>query len=440
MRKRIMNAPDIALPLRIVPDDVRPVTYGWSELRLHAEMLTGATGLIALGFRNFAMVNDAYGWSAGNEALKTTLARIRSCLKTTERAAWCGGDSFVALINGRSEAQVRQLCERLANRMSTPIEWEGRQIKLSPTVGASSLSASGNVARMMYEADFALRQQRNRQGGAVVFQQRNASDFESKIAQEALHALHGGDFYMLFQPQVTLRDGRLIGFESLLRWDHPELGPLSPADFIPVMERSGYMDEVGLWVIRETLSSFFYSFPSGKSDLRISVNVSPSQMGGVEFVHGFKQALLDSKADVGRVDVEITENALVVESAEDVCAALGSIGVSLVLDDFGAGFSSLGYLKRLPVKKLKLDRQFLTGADSGDPFLQAVVAMAKPLGVLALAEGVETKEQHAMLASLGYDEAQGFLYGKAASLGDMSEIRRRACRGESIIFDGKRFV
>ena len=236
---------------------------------------------------------------------------------------------------------------------------------------------------------------------------------------------------MVYQPQINLRTGRVVGFEALMRWRHPRLGLVPPGTFIPIAEETGLINSLGEWAMRESCRAMVAWARHIQGPLRIAVNVSPRQLQHDDLVAQVEQILRETGLAAGQLELELTETTLLLEDepVEQTVAGLRRLGVGLALDDFGTGYSSLSHLRRYPIQRLKMDRSFVRGivGDRGDAAVaRAVIGLARELDLAVVAEGVETAEQLALLRSLGCDEAQGFLLGRPAAASEVADALLQA--------------
>ena len=256
----------------------------------------------------------------------------------------------------------------------------------------------------------------------VLYQPIHGEDIRNRrLLDMALRqALARHEFHLLYQPQVDLRSGETIGLEALIRWRHPQLGIVSPADFIPLAEETGLMVQLGEWILMEACRQAAQWDWQG----RLSVNVSAVQFAQGDLVGAVCRALLASGLPPERLDIEITESMYIADSTENlvILEQLSAMGVSLAMDDFGTGYSSLSYLTRLPINKIKIDQSFVRSLPDpkSEVIIETTVAMARRLGKTVIAEGVETEQQRAYLAAVGCDIGQGYLFGRPSPAGELT--------------------
>ena len=360
---------------------------------------------------SFKQVNDTQGHAAGDEVLKAFGARLQAVARRDDTVARLGGDEFAMLVRGVvDEAALHSLLERLLATLHQPVA--GAAATLRSSVGVAFAPRDGtDVDQLLNHADIALYSAKRAGGGHYrVFDPVLAETGRQYTTREqALRgALARSEFFLVYQPQVAAADGRLAGFEALLRWRHPELGDVPPAEFIAIAESARLMTEIGGWVLAEA-SRRAAQWPA---DLKIAINVSATQLGAAGFVDLVQVATGALRPE--RVELEITESALVadVETAVVGLQALRARGFHVALDDFGTGYSALSYLRRFPFDTLKIDRSFVHAIDANpgtEAIVDAILAMGRALGMRTVAEGVETDAESRLLRAKGCDVLQGYL-------------------------------
>ena len=388
--------------------------------------------LLFIDLDHFKRVNDSLGHFAGDTLLRTVAARITATLRASDTVARFGGDEFVVLLSERRslhehEVDVEQVANKLIAAISEPLDVEGRHISVTPSIGIALFPAHGSTpAELVKNADSAMYLAKSR--GRANFQFFDVGLAATALAALVLEsqlagALQHGEFELYFQPQVDARDGRALGAEALIRWNHPERGLLGADAFIPVAEERQLMLPMGQWVLREALACALRWRAMGLGLGPIAVNLSNVQFQSIGFVAAVAKALppppvAGGEAAVGEplIELELTERMLLddLDEVKSRLADLKAMGLQISIDDFGTGYSSLGHLKDLPIDKLKIDRSFVQDLPD-DPdsaaIIRAIVQMGKSLGMTVLAEGIETTAQQEFLAALGCDQLQGLLVG-----------------------------
>jgi diguanylate cyclase (GGDEF)-like protein len=367
----------------------------------------------------FKTINDTLGHRVGDLLLQEVAKRLRQCVSSEYMLARLGGDEFAIIVpNVDSLETVEVLAGRVIASISTPFSVDGYQMPAAMSIGIAIGPQDGAGAdELLVAADLALYAVKAEGRGNYKFYHKsmNADLNERRQLELDLRAaLDRNELELYYQPLIDLRTNTVTGFEALARWRHSERGFVPPAKFIPVAEDSGLIVAIGEWALNEACRQAV-SWPE---HLKISVNLSPVQFLAPNLTDKIRQTL--SKFDLApqRLVLEITERILMDNSAEILqkLGKLKSLGVRIALDDFGTGFSSLSYLRSFPFDKIKIDRAFVSDLDTGSShavIVQAVVSIARALGMTTTAEGVETEEQRVLLAALGYDQAQGYLFGEA---------------------------
>ncbi|WP_375312003.1 EAL domain-containing protein [Bradyrhizobium sp. A5] len=384
--------------------------------------------LLYIDVDEFKGINDSLGHHVGDDLLKAIATRLRGCLKKSDLIARLGGDEFAVIQTGiQSSADVLSFVTRIYEAIRQPYHCLGHQLSTDASIGIALAPQDGaDLDQLIKNADLAMY-------GAKGSGRRTHRFFEPAMdasakarltmEQDLRQALVNGGFEIHYQPLVDLRTNEVSGCEALLRWRHPERGWVSPAEFIPIAEDTGLINELGDWVLRMACNEA----ATWPAHVRIAVNVSPVQLKCDTLALRIAGALAASGLDPRRLELEITEAVLIRddEAALSILHQLRSIGVRIALDDFGTGYSSLSYLKRFPFDKIKIDRCFVAdiAEASGAPVIvQAVVNIAAASNMTTVAEGVETEAQREMLRSLGCTEMQGYLFSKPKPAADVRKL------------------
>ncbi|GAA4701643.1 hypothetical protein GCM10023263_44270 [Phytohabitans rumicis] len=387
-----------------------------------------AVWVLFLDLDGFKLVNDSWGHEAGDQLLIEVATRLRATVPRPAMVARVGGDEFVVARVGSRHDTVA-LVERIMERLSAPVQVSSAEVVITPSIGVVGAPAgmapvaavaAVTAEALMRDADTAM--YRAKSDGRGRWTEFDASMHERvrdrvEIELALRHALATGQLRLAFQPIVELSTGRLVGAESLIRWTHPSRGTVSPAVFIPIAEDSGLISAIGKWVLDETLRqvSAWREEDLISADFWVSVNVSPRQLRDASLPTQVAEALERWKVPTGAVVLEITESVMIDASSvtDQVLFDLRRLGVKIVVDDFGTGFSALGYLRRHPVTGVKIDRSFVDGLgtdDEDEEIVRAVVAMSTALKLTIVAEGVESPAQQDVLAALGVTVGQGHLW------------------------------
>ena len=383
---------------------------------------------------HFKVVNDSLGHEVGDQLLVAVGRAWSACIRESDTLARLGGDEFTLLLEDCTLARATEVIGRLQGALVAPFELRGRELFVSASIGVVlSHPAYTRPEEVIRDADTAMyRAKAEGPGHYVVFDEtmRERADRRFDLGSELARGLERREFRVYYQPIVSLAAGRLVGFEALVRWQHPERGLLAPADFISVAEETGLIVELDRYVLRaacEQLSSWQTRFSQAQFSssvalpgLSLNVNFSSRQFGREDLAGFVEQTLRETGLRAGSLNLEITESLLMaqLESVDLMTAQLRALGVGLYLDDFGTGYSSLAYLQRFPADVLKIDRSFvqplLVSAQSAE-LVRTVLVMAQALGMGAVAEGIETREVAAQLSALGCEYGQGYWFAEPLS-------------------------
>lgn len=396
------------------------------------EREAGALGfsLVTISLRGFKRVNDTLGPAKADALLRSAAERLRAALRSSDVVARVGSDEFSALLLGVQAADVAQsVLRKLAVELELPFFVEGSNVRVGASLGCATYPAHGSTFEALFSsAAKALDEARTRGSGTVVvFEDNLAQARQQQLSLEsALHeGLRDGEFYLDYQPLV-LADGSLYGAEALMRWSHR--GQLvSPARFIPLAEDNGLIHLLGAWVLKVSCLEMARLSRRLGRPLTVSVNVSPRQFRGPEFLRSVREALHLSGLEPSQLQLEITEGTLMhsPQGAAHMLEQLAQQGVRVAVDDFGTGYSSLAYLKQFRLSALKIDRTFVKDLPSSRADLaicRSVFSLARDLGIRSVAEGVETQEQYDLLRESGCDAFQGYYFGRPRPLRELEAV------------------
>jgi diguanylate cyclase (GGDEF)-like protein len=392
--------------------------FFFSELKTQSEEAVASGSAFTVGMIDldgFKPVNDTYGHRAGDEVLCEVARRLELAIQDVGWVARLGGDEFGLIIKG--SANIAAVGQTICVALQRPYLLREATAQIGASMGFASYTEPSDTAEILVEkADYALYfAKANHRGTAVAFTQEHASRLrsESKIEQAFREAEFGTEFDLVYQPIIDTRAGRVVAFEALARWDSMRLGPVSPADFIPVAERAGLIH----CLTQALLGKALVTARNWPAEIQLAFNLSAYDIDTPEKVSMIADLITKSGVNPERIIFEVTESALMRDFADAARAltALKDLGVSIALDDFGTGFSSLSYVHRLPLDKLKVDRSFtrdLCNDAACRDIVQSIVGLCRSLDLTCVVEGVETAEQMLLLGALGCTNMQGYLFHK----------------------------
>lgn len=393
--------------------------------------------LLFIDLDNFKTLNDTYGHDMGDLLLQQVAERLASCVRQTDTVARLGGDEFVVLLEDLSGSpqdaalQAKTVGEKILLTLNQPYPLAGHEYHSTPSIGITLFSGPHNLSdELMKRADLALYDAKAAGRNTLRFFDpalQAAVTARASLEADLRKGLQQGQFVLHYQPQID-DAGTISGTEALVRWQHPSLGLVAPAAFIPLAEETGLILPLGQWVLETACRQLAtWATVPGRAHLSISVNVSVRQFRQPDFVAQVLAALERTGAAPSRLQLELTES-LLLDDVEEVIAKMAALrarGVSFALDDFGTGYSSLSYLRRLPLDQLKIDKSFVTdivGNTNDAVISRTIVALARSLGLAVIAEGVETTEQRQFLALQGCRSYQGFLLSAPLALAELESL------------------
>jgi diguanylate cyclase (GGDEF)-like protein/PAS domain S-box-containing protein len=372
----------------------------------------------------FKAINDSMGHIMGDQLLIEVSRRLKCCLRTTDTIARLGGDEFTILLEDLSdERESLRIVERLQKELARPFKLGARDIAVTASIGITLSDPTYERAEeILRDADVAMYSAKS--SGKACYQlfdrERGAPQLDVvNLGSDLERAVEREELLLNYQPIVSLETGKLCAFEALVRWHHPQRGPISPNDFIPLAEETGSILTIGTWVLREAclqMKRWQEKFPFHRS-LAVTVNLSSKQFMQVDLIDRVIDILQETRLDPHSLRLEITESAVMenIGTATVLLQQLRALGIELSVDDFGTGYSSLSYLHRLPINSIKIDKSFVRGmVEKRDhaEIVKTILTLAKSLGIRVVAEGVETLEQLIELRHLQCDAGQGFLFSK----------------------------
>jgi diguanylate cyclase (GGDEF)-like protein/PAS domain S-box-containing protein len=410
----------------------RATLYNLLEQALASARRNSATGAIMfIDLDRFKYVNDTLGHGAGDELIRRVSARFKTCLRASDVIARLGGDEFVvALIDIAKPDDAAVVAQKIMAIFASPFLIDGHEISISASIGISVYPADGiSVEDLIKNADVAMYRAKDQGRSSFLFysSDMNVRSLERLEMESSLRrALVRKELLLHYQPQVDIATGKIVGAEVLLRWKHPDLGMVSPAQFIPMAEETGLIVPIGQWVMEQAVMQNKAWLDAGIAVVKLAVNLSAQQLR-TNLVDEVSSLLVRYQLPNDLLELEITESMVMRNANEviDMLRALDFLGVPMSLDDFGTGYSSLSYLKRFPIKKLKIDQSFVRSIpkDADDiAITRAIIALSKSLGLKVIAEGVETRDQLDFLRREGCDEIQGYLFSRPVPAEEFVEM------------------
>jgi len=382
----------------------------------------------------FKSVNDSFGHFVGDRLLQSISVRLQACLRESDIVARLGGDEFVIGIGmADGNPEIETVARKILATLNEPFDIEGHELQMSASIGISVFPADGDKAGTLVQfADSAMYEAKKKGRGIYCFfapQLTEVTRRRRKLDKDLRHACSRGEFVLHYQPLVSVSSGRITGVEALLRWNHPEEGLIPPGEFIPQLEELGLMVDVGKWVLRTACLQNIAWQKEGLSKVRVTVNVSSQQVYRGDIVETVKKTLRETELEAKWLDLELTES-LTLDDSEatvKVMRDLKRIGVGLSLDDFGTGWSSLSYLRRFPIDRIKIDQSFMRDVASkpaAATVVSGILSLGRNLGLECVAEGVETQQQLDYLRRQRCTEMQGFLYSPAVPSAECGMLLR----------------
>ena len=384
--------------------------------------------VLCLGLDRFKGVNELLGHPAGDALLRKVAQRLRRCTRETDFVARLGGDEFAVLQCGTPQpASAATLARRIIAALGMPFDFDGQRAHIGASVGIAIAPFDGAEPELLLEhADLALHRAKSDGRGVLRYYEPGMdAHIQARRALEAdlRRAMALQQFHLAYQPQVDSDDGKVSGFEALLRWQHPVRGAVAPAEFIPLAEEAGVIVAMGAWVLAQACRDA----ATWPASIRVAVNISVLQFAGNSLVRDVMRALSDSGLDPGRLELEITESVLVREPDQAllVLRELRQRGVRTAMDDFGTGYSSLSYLRSFPFDRIKIDRSFIHDIESNSDaqaIVRAITGLGRSLGMATTVEGVETLGQLTAVRREGCREVQGYLFSRPRPAADVPQM------------------
>ena len=394
--------------------------------------------VLLLNIDRFKPINDSLGYTAGDRLLQSVAQRLSSCVRESDTVARFGADEFAILLTQITRAQdAANVARAIKNSLDQAFLFDDQEIFVSSSIGISLYPPDGrDTAGLLKTASVALDRAKVQGGNSYQFYTAGGTTRALKqlmLESNLRPGLERSEFFVQYQPQVSIRDFHLVGMEALVRWQHPSLGLLYPSEFITLAEESGMIVLLGDWILRTGCAQNKAWQDAGLTPMRLSVNFSARQFQQPTFIADINQILKDTNLDPRWLELELTESSIMKDPEEAIekLHELKLMGIKVAIDDFGTGYSSLNYLKRFPIDTLKIDKSFVADVckDRHDTsIVRAIINLGHALDLNVIAEGVETREQLQYLTALGCDAVQGFLFSKALSVKAFEELLMEQAR------------
>jgi diguanylate cyclase (GGDEF)-like protein/PAS domain S-box-containing protein len=404
------------LPNRVLLED------RFVQAKAFAHRQQSGFALLFLDLDRFKMINDTLGHSTGDEMLRLIALRLLRTLRETDTVARIGGDEFIILLaNGGKREDVSQLAEKILNSLALPFHLREHELFVTASIGGCIYPEDDlDVESLMKKADIAMYHAKATGRNNFQFYDNQMDQNASRrfvISNSLRKGLEHNEFRLFYQPKIDVSTGRIVAMEALVRWDHPELGLLSPLEFIQLAEENGLIVQLGEWVLREACSQNVQWHNEGIENLRVAVNLSGYQLQHKALLPSIRNILNETGISSDNLEFEITESVIMqnADFAASILSSISDLGIHVSVDDFGTGYSSLAHLKRFSVNTLKIDKSFVQDVHLGNTdaaIASAIIAMGNSLNLKIIAEGVETQEQYDFLKENNCGQVQGFLFSR----------------------------
>lgn len=400
-----------------------------------------AATVILLDLDGFKEVNDAHGHLVGDSLLQALGVRLPYMLSPDAHIARIGGDEFAVLLKGVSDPRIAYAqADVILQAFNKPFELGDHILELGASIGFSLSPTHGKESEeLIASADYALYRAKAQGGHSIRMYDatmRSEASARRELRDELHTGLRRGELELFYQPQVSLPDGQIVGLEALIRWHHPIRGLLAPAAFLPVLDQDSLALDIGWWTLDEAAKRANQLQMAGHR-VKVSVNLFPGQLRAPNLIYKVANVLQKYSLTADRLELEVTETIALADDDRslDAMSALRELGVGIAFDDFGTGYASLSSLQRYPLTTLKIDREFIRqicSSTSDAAITRALIAMSRDMGLVTVAEGIETSEQHEALVALGCPFGQGYLYGRPMPFQDVLDIIQREARSRQI--------
>jgi diguanylate cyclase (GGDEF)-like protein/PAS domain S-box-containing protein len=390
--------------------------------------------VMMVGLDNFKRVNDSLGHQAGDTVLCEISRRLKTCIRKSDTVGRMGGDEFVILLPDlHSDKDAEEVSQKILSAIAQPLRIGKHEIIVTASIGISLFPGCEDVESLFKNADLAMYRVKDsgRNGSQIYTPGIGMQGLQQLQMESALrNALDAGEFEILYQPQIAFADGRMVGVESLLRWNSAEFGIVGPNTFIPLAEETGLIVPIGEWVLLQSCKEVAALQRRHGIECSVAVNISPRQFQQKNFPATVERALEKSGLKPEQLELEITEHLLMVDSDEslEIMQRVRKLGVRFAIDDFGTGFSNMAYITRFAVDKIKIDRSFISRCDideNSHAVTAAIIALAHSLQIEVIAEGVESDQHVQMLRQMSCDQAQGYFYSRPLKMADIQDFSIR---------------
>ncbi|UNL85812.1 EAL domain-containing protein [Priestia koreensis] len=390
-----------------------------------------SVSVLLIDLDRFRYVNEQYGRDVGDQLLKEVVKRIKKLLVANDILSRFGSDNFLLVTSGLTRNEVHSLAKDMLEAIQEVFFIEGESISLSASIGVSLFPKNSLVLNtLIRQADLAMYHTKKHGRNNLSFYEATMKTTDTRqmmIEQGLRKAIKKNELELHYQPKVSLQNHQIVGLEALIRWNHPTLGQISPGEFIPVAEETGLIIQITEWALRTACAQNKKWQEEGKKKMRVAVNISSVDFGEESFIHTVQKVLKETNLDPRYLELEITESVAIknIDIVVEKLNTLQGLGIFISIDDFGSGYSSLSYIKKLPIDSLKIDRSFIKDIQESykeAKIVKAIIGLAQSLNLSVVAEGVELAEQAALLQREQCDEVQGFYFSKPLSVGDLEEL------------------
>ena len=391
-------------------------------------------GILNIDIDRFFNINDTMGHDAGDQLLQIIARRILRCNKEMDQTARISSDEFTVICSDISSPnQLAEKAQKILDSISEPIMLNKQEVFITASIGISIAPTDGDNDAILFRFAESARNHAKREGNSFQFfnDEMNTQGFEQLVMKSSLRrALERDEFLLYYQPQIDIKSGKIVGAESLIRWMHPDLGLVAPNKFIPILEETGLISEVGEWILRTACQQNKQWQEQGLPAIQIAVNLSPRQFRQKNLLSSIEQTLSDTKLSAKWLELEVTESSIM-DNPEEVAVTLKSLhelGIKLAIDDFGTGYSSLSYLKMFPIDVLKIDRSFIrdiTFDKDDETIVKTIISMGHNLGLKIIAEGVELQEQLDIIKQYQCEWYQGFYLSKPLPADEFEKLLKQ---------------